>query len=867
MITRTYIVGESNTVRRRDNHTGPWIDVSIPIAPEGAGILYDVMTDPNNPDKVIAVGSMLGSGTNTGIMVSSNAGVTWTQAGGDWLRGKVANWFEVWWVDSNIIWVIGNSGECARSLDGGLTFDLTVQSPMNGTYNFTSAIHAISSQIVVVAGSTTVNPIVNNIVIAKTMDGGNTWVSLAGSPLVNTVGPGTVTGYPTAIWMSSDEQVIIVSSHYNQFRSTDGGATFTALPPEMSDSGQHMTWYPTYSPNVFWNTGGITVNLNKSSDSGITWSTIHAAESLIIQGAHFYTASQGYYVVGNQTFQTTDSGVTGTNTDNAPGIQKLYAVWTGSWPPEGTQPCGSCPEGYTYNPSTGLCDRIESTQPICFPTTYIAQAGNQNINYSQNGAKFYEDATGRPYPLIEVGAGINDNLGNALNQVGSSTLSPLWANGGSLTDGRLHAVGIWTNAGSNPVNEWIGFTACIEVPVDTTYCIGIAADNYVRFKIDGQLIYSATTGSVATFRDWKVIPITLTAGTHNIQLEGLNLASFATFGAEIYQADVPTLLAMSTPGELAAVTIFSTGDKTGSTFDLGEQSGCNCPQDYNLSICNDSLECVRLMSVPFEPCRCWLAINCQDSGDTVVIRFEDESFTPDLSLIYVLDIDLEKCYTIQEVTCQDQDENGEPDATIVIIIESYPTCEDCIGTCYVITDCESQESWIVENDALAGYVGKTIEVDLLVGNQLERRCLQITTTVCNESPVILAFNFIDCHDDCETCLPQPVSVPELVIRNRTVKPGWNTKGCPPAYVEKVSCNFAEAMYQEVVSLRYGIEFCCNEDAKKWIIKKEMLDLKALIDPEACLPVDQQCCPPCNLEAEIIIPCDPVTYLIGNIEIN
>ena len=79
-ITRTYSVGQNNRARRLDNHTLPWVDIS----PFGDGWeIFDVMSDPNDPDKVTIVGEAQG-GLSGGILTSTNAGVTWTIPNGNW---------------------------------------------------------------------------------------------------------------------------------------------------------------------------------------------------------------------------------------------------------------------------------------------------------------------------------------------------------------------------------------------------------------------------------------------------------------------------------------------------------------------------------------------------------------------------------------------------------------------------------------------------------------------------------------------------------------------------------------------------------------------------------------------------------------
>jgi len=45
--------------------------------------------------------------------------------------------------------------------------------------------------------------------------------------------------------------------------------------------------------------------------------------------------------------------------------------------------------------------------------------------------------------------------------------------------------------------------------------------------------------------------------------------------------------------------------------------------------------------------------------------------------------------------------------------------------------------------------------------------------------------------------------------------------------DATNCSFAEAAYQEMASVRYGINFCCETDLQDNTIKKELLDNNAL----------------------------------------
>ena len=61
--------------------------------------------------------------------------------------------------------------------------------------------------------------------------------------------------------------------------------------------------------------------------------------------------------------------------------------------------------------------------------------------------------------------------------------------------------------------------------------------------------------------------------------------------------------------------------------------------------------------------------------------------------------------------------------------------------------------------------------------------------------------------------------------------------------EKISCKSSQALYRNVLNLRYGISNCCPEEDEYWLIKKELIDLAALYDPAyPCAPNN-----PCGCE--------------------
>jgi len=189
---------------------------------------------------------------------------------------------------------------------------------------------------------------------------------------------------------------------------------------------------------------------------------------------------------------------------------------------------------------------------------------------------------------------------------------------------------------------------------------------------------------------------------------------------------------------------------------------------------------------------------------------------------------------------------GEPlVSTPVTVQEIFIDCQDCLGVCYELIDCEGLLSPIQTSTDLSAYVGQVITL---------LTCPDTCWSVFEMPacpPITVEVYLKDSFTDCVTCLPSEPAPAPLEIKNRTVKPGYDTKGCSPAYVEKINCDWSESLFQQVASKRYGIQFCCSQDFSGLDIKKQLLDLKMITDPEACVTLSSACCPPCNVTAELI----------------
>jgi len=140
-------------------------------------------------------------------------------------------------------------------------------------------------------------------------------------------------------------------------------------------------------------------------------------------------------------------------------------------------------------------------------------------------------------------------------------------------------------------------------------------------------------------------------------------------------------------------------------------------------------------------------------------------------------------------------------------------------------------------------VGVTLcHTDCPVGTFNPAGAVYYQTKDCTE-PIIYPTNFtstdfFQTFGECQNGVcPHPV-----FPNNRTVRPGYNTPICTPEKYDMITCNFADILYKIVLEKRYGITNCCPEEDDKWLIRKELIDLQALKDPNYNCP---ECPCSCN----------------------
>ena len=275
----------------------------------------------------------------------------------------------------------------------------------------------------------------------------------------------------------------------------------------------------------------------------------------------------------------------------------------------------SCPIGTTATTANDACQGFLYTGATFNGFGAPIVSGDISSAYSEQGAYFYPDVTNiTDLPLTRTSntTFLLTQSGGTVNATNISN-NTFWDSNGSSSGGRLNNVGI-----SASTSQWLGFSECIDIPTSGTYYIGMGADNFVRFSIDGTLIVSIEppTAYDKNHKLWHVFPYFLTSGKHIIEMEGRNdvLASSTTFGAEIYKpTDFATLTGATTTGDTGL--IFSTVNKVGDNFDLGDTLSYSCPTGYSLDTCGVSGTCVQITT---EDINCIYSGSCT-GGTTEVV--------------------------------------------------------------------------------------------------------------------------------------------------------------------------------------------------------------------------------------------------------
>jgi len=334
--------------------------------------------------------------------------------------------------------------------------------------------------------------------------------------------------------------------------------------------------------------------------------------------------------------------------------------------------------------------------------------------------------------------------------------------------------------------------------------------------------------------------------------------------------------------------------------DLYEYEGCwsvdmgdDCECLVDVTIKNSYVDCITCL-----PIVAYRLVNCEDENQ---VKYTEQDL-----LIYVnkvVTLDCGDCWTIEQIDFKPPSvQNIVITYTYDTCIEcsrAYWILYDCAGELEPITTyTDLSESYALNNILrLVGYpscwsiqTSPTPDfenaLDIVVAKQFEEcaDCLAATVCKCTRVTSLLttgdaSFTYIDCFDNSHTvtlgagessakfcssrftnisltnfkvkytgeCVDDPSTTNNKTcpvdIKGRLIRPGYKAPVANADKFERVTCETAEVLYKQVLQQRYGISNCCPEDDENLILKKEVIDLEALNDPDFDCPLPSACCAP------------------------
>jgi hypothetical protein len=184
-------------------------------------------------------------------------------------------------------------------------------------------------------------------------------------------------------------------------------------------------------------------------------------------------------------------------------------------------------------------------------------------------------------------------------------------------------------------------------------------------------------------------------------------------------------------------------------------------------------------------------------------------------------------------TCFTVEETREPiNAGIVTVTDSYLDCPECLETFPCVCNRITNQDTIAKDFTYLDCLFEEVTINLQPNETSEKVCLINWVLTPEEEALVYIEHFGDCINGQCPVVPLP---------KRKVKPGYSTPTCDIEKYEKITCRSSEILYKQVIRLRYGISNCCPEDDEKWLIKKELIDLDALRDPDYICKPTTSCC--------------------------
>lgn len=323
-------------------------------------------------------------------------------------------------------------------------------------------------------------------------------------------------------------------------------------------------------------------------------------------------------------------------------------------------------------------------------------------------------------------------------------------------------------------------------------------------------------------------------------------------------------------------------------WEVTDTASCDCAID--VTVFQYFLDCPTCKGTPK-----YKLTKCDDPATIVYTSTNLSAYVNQV----IIRLDCPGCWIVEEVDLI-------PSDVIITVDTSYIDCIECARTYYLLEDCSGLLPDVITYTDLSAYVGSVIKLEycpetcwevsitlnptnagIVVFTDIEYidcdECLDtlpcICTTVRNDDTTVVSndYRYLDCDHNvqnftlqfgetspkfcmiawqynhpttdyvetfgnCSEVTGLPWVCPAPIYPRRDVRPGYKSPSCTPERYEKISCKSAEGYYKQVLYLRYGITDCCPDDTNKWFIKKELIDMDAMRDPDYVCTVVNPCCP-------------------------
>lgn len=514
--------------------------------------------------------------------------------------------------------------------------------------------------------------------------------------------------------------------------------------------------------------------------------------------------------------------------------------------------CG-CPDNGVYNSNTGLCDNVY-TSPFSLGSALVTIPsicqGAQNM---VNGTAFYAAISPSQFPLTgqnSASPSFLDAQSTAHTPTGYLTNGPLWINNLAGTAGLLNQRGVGL---PSPANTWYGVNRCVTVGTGDVISFALSSRSAFRLYIDGVLAIIHQPSSPGRAYDYlHVFPITLPVGQYTFRAEGLSTAAYLCSEANVYGNLLVEVYKNVTATNLSGVTsqtslnsFYATTNGSipqllaGLNFDVSSNVNSAlfyCEQGYVNACTPGGFNCTYKTTHPYVIC-CWDLIDCNTSARLItnvnLTNYEGK---------YVKIEGYSGCYLVNA-----SQSNDCVVSINVVIVSVYDDCPTCSRKFYKLTDCNGNYTDIYTGTDLSASVGKIIKIE---GFDAVCWIVSLSEASTLEQDVTTTLSYNSCQE-CNYIPPIPpnYALAPVALKYRSVQPGYGSSLCDNELVESVSCGFADQVYAKFVNNVYGVDTCKQDCYDNFFIKKQILNINLIDDPQFCKVTT--CCAPCIIGVEIV----------------